>query len=207
MASSAGLSVRSVQSFYEFKSVIPSFKFDVMLNFDRYSTNNPELGLAMLSVYDIKPYHILSVDLPLNTFNRENTNIGSLQYSYPVLSKEQPLDIKITFEEDQNGTIGWLIQDLQESVIRDGLHVCPKKSRLGDIHINFNNMQDNAVNSFIAKDVFFLGATGGNHTYDSNDSVKYDITFGTDVILYNDTPLQMGISGKRINLKPSGTLG
>ncbi len=211
LASSSFLSMREYNSFYKKKSVLNSYKFDVWLNFDRY-VRNPKNALYLATkplvfINRIQPYHILSVDLPLNTFNRESTNIGSMQYSYPVLSKEQALDIKITFEEDHRGTIAGFIQEMQESVIRKGLHVPPVQSRLGDIHINLDNQQDGTVSGFIAKDVFFLGATGGNHTYDGNDTVKYDITFGTDVLQYQDTPDLFNVSGKRMTLNPSALFG
>ena len=160
-------------AFYANKSVVRSHKFDVWFNFDKRFGEFPTMS-------NIMPYHVLSVDIPFATFNRETTAIGALQYSYPVLSKEQPLDIKVTMEEDTDGTIATFIQDLQNSVVRKGYHVPPSQSKLGEIHISILNQQDVFISKYIARDVFFLGASSINSSYDSNDTVRYDITFGTD---------------------------
>jgi len=185
------VNVRSYNGFYKKKSILKSYKFDVWFNFDKYATNNTEYlstrGGPLQYLPRIQPYHILSIDVPFPTFNRDSTVIGIMQYSIPILAKEQPLDIKITMEEDNIGTVAGFIHEMQESIVRNGYHVPPAKSRLGDIWININNDQDGTVSGYKAKDVFFLGASSISPSYERNDSVKYDLTFGTDYMEFDGT--------------------
>ena len=195
MAASTKSGIRTYGDFYENKSILVSYSFDVVLNFDDYDYWGVDSSEGRLdNVFDyplkslpnIKPYHILSIDIPLNTFNRETISVGPIQYSYPVLAKEQQLDIKMTFEEDAVGTISKFIQELQQTVVRGGYHVAPALSRLGNIHIYVRDQQGIVVSEYIAKDVFFLGASAISKSYDNAESVKYDITFGTDVIQHDE---------------------
>jgi len=179
-----GLSVNVVNDFFHNKSILTSYNFEVYLDFRKYAQNNP--GKKLIYPNMIKPYHILSVDVPSNEFSRETVNVGTIQYSYPILNKEQPLDIKITFEEDNVGTIHYMARELEGTVIQEGLHICPYKSRLGDIIIDISAQDGRIVNRIIGKDVFFLGAEGLSLGYDSSESIKYDITFGTDYISYQN---------------------
>ena len=202
-STSSFLSIREYSTFYKQKSILPTYKFDVFLDFDKYALNNATYLATNPLTYlpFIQPFHILSVDIPFASFSRgDGLNMGTIQYTYPVLAKEQALDIKITMEEDQSGTIAGFIQEMQESVIRKGYHVAPSKSRLGDIYINVDNQQDGTVSGYIAKDVFFLGASPITPSYDSGDSVKYDITFGTDYMAYNDAPDMFNVSTRRTNI-------
>jgi len=178
---SKSLRPTTLAGFYNNKSILNSYRFSVWFNFDDYK------GGPLIYLPRIEPYHILSVDIPFSTFNRESTAIGALQYSYPVLAKEQALDIKITMEEDDQGTIAGFIHEMQDSIVRNGYHVAPAKSRLGDMFINIHNQQNTSVSRYVARSVFFLGASSINMSYDTNDAVKYDLIFGTDYMEYSAT--------------------
>jgi len=180
---SVGLS-DSIRNFYEKKSITNSYNFYVDLIFDKMSPRHPSLPIT----HFITPNHITGVDIPTHTFSRSSVSYGVTQYSFPVLNKEQGLDFKITFEEDMHGNVASFIGDLERTVVDLGLHVAPKYSRLGDIHIYVLDTMKNATVTYVAKDVFFLGAETLSMTYDSNDSVKYSITFGTDTTGYIMSP-------------------
>ena len=209
--SSGYVNVRSYGGFYKNKSVLKSYKFDVWFNFDKYLLNLKNAAYlatrgGLQYVTRIKPYHVLSVDVPFASFSREATAIGTMQYSIPVLAKEQALDIKITMEEDDIGTVAGFIHEMQESIVRNGFHVPPSQSRLGDIWVNIDNDQDGTVSGYKAKDVFFLGASSISPSYDSNDSVKYELTFGTDYMEFDGTGDLLTIARRATSLRPSNLL-
>ena len=177
-----------INKFYKHKNIINQFNFYVYLDFP--TINKPaefalsEKGTNFLGD-GVEPYKVVSVDIPNHSFSRESVNYGATQYSYPVLDAEQGLDINIIFDEDIYGNIGSFINDLKRTVVRDGLHVAPKNSRLGDIHIYLMDNTKSIVHHYIAKDVFFLGAEAISLDYASNESVRYNIKFGTDYLVYN----------------------
>jgi len=197
MASTPLNASRKVLDFYKNKSIAHSYNFGVTLNFDRWATYSTRLYESVEHQYikyyisRIKEYHIVSVDFPINTFNRSSVNIGTLQYSYPVLASEQALDIKLTFSEDNRGTIVGFIAALANTVMSKGAHVPPGYSILGDIIVSLYDDQGQIYGKYVAHDVFFLGGTGLNNGYDSNDAIQYDITFGTNFISYEDSGMEL----------------
>jgi len=193
----------TIDNFYKNKSIVNGYMFSVFLNFDKYKYGK---NTNHLPFFDrLLPFHILSVDVPTPSFSRgDGLHMGATQYTYPVLTKEQGLDINITFEEDIDGTIAGFIQEMQESVIRKGYHVAPALSRLGEIMIIQNTQTGVPVSQYIAKDVFFLGAEQITSDYTSTDSVKYTLKFGTDIMTYDDAPVATDvISTSRLSLDPT----
>jgi len=146
---------------------------------------------------EVTPYHVIDVDIPTYKFTRESIAVGVIQYSYPILAKEQPLDIGITLEDDVKGTVFRMIRKLENTVVNDGAHRAPKDMRLGDLRVSIvplfgNDSKDSkylaGVNEFrpctyIFKNVFFLGSENLNLSYTNAETVKYKITFGADQML------------------------
>jgi len=163
-----------IRLFHEYKSIINSYNFFVEFVF-----NEKHMNLEA----DIFSMNIIGVDIPTYSFSRSSINYGATQYSFPVLNKEQPLDIKVTLEEDIYGSVGDFIRHLTETVTKDGLHVAPVDSRIGDMYIYIMDSMKNPINIYIAKDIFFLGYDSLSLTYDSNDAIKYSLTFGTDHLI------------------------
>ena len=164
-----------IRLFDEYKSVINSYNFFVEFVYNEKHAN--------LATDMILPMHIIGVDIPTYSFSRSNINYGATQYSFPVLNKEQALDIKLTLEEDIHGSVGDFIRYLTETITKDGLHVAPADSRIGDMYIYIMDSMKNPINIYIAKDIFFLGYDSLSLTYDSNESIKYSVTFGTDHLI------------------------
>lgn len=182
---------KKVLDFYKNKSIAHSYNFGVTLNFDRYDNYvyqfYPELADNLSKYLElIKEHYVSSVDFPVNTFQRDTINVGTMQYSIPVLAQEQSLDIKITYVDDNRGTIAGFIGLLGTTIIQNGAHVPPFFTMLGDIHVSMYNEQGVIYGTYTAHDVFFLGGSGVNISYDSNDAISYDITFGTNYISYED---------------------
>lgn len=180
--------VKSVSNFYDNKSIARSYNFSIWLNFEKYASSGFKWKYGSKSLFyylgKIKEHHMVGVDFPMNTFERESVNFGTMQYSIPLLSKQQALDIKITFEEDNRGNVAGLIQSLQNTVHNNGVSAPPLKSILGDIEVYVLDSQGQSISNYIAKDVFFLGASSINLTYSSNDAITYELTFGTNYIQY-----------------------
>lgn len=178
-----------ILSFYNDKSIAHSYNFYVDFSFLDHAGY-------------VKPYHVVDVEIPTNKFQRESVNYGVTQYSYPVLAKEQPLDLKITFEEDRRGVIAGMIHEMQNRICTNGLHYSPHSMRLGHIRVTLYDDQKMRLSRWTYRDVFFLGYDNVSLSYDSNESVKYSVTFGSDVVIYsnmyrsslNDTPLDLNVS-------------
>lgn len=176
-------------NFYKKKSIVNSFNFSVGLDFAKHQKYAGTVDIEQpLYFYlgNIEEHHFLSIDFPFNSFSRESVNVGTMQYSIPVLSKEQPLDIRITLEEDDRANVAGLIHTLQNTIVdTKGYHQPILFSRLGDIYVHIKDSQGQIIGLFKATDVFFLGASGGfKGSYDTSESIKYDLTFGTDYIEY-----------------------
>lgn len=167
-----GLGDRDIFRFYEDKSIVHSYNFYVDFGYLDYASF-------------IEPYHVVDVEIPTNKFQRESVNYGVTQYSYPVLSKEQPLDIRIVLEEDRTGRVGKMINRMQRRIVHNGLHRAPITTRLGKISIILYDDQKKSIAKWTYRDVYFLGYDNVSLNYDSNDTIKYSVTFGSDVLVYS----------------------
>lgn len=182
---------KSVLNFYKNKSVSYTYGFSVMFDFEYYfmsSRINPvhrsfKYNFAK-HVSRIHEHHIVSIDFPFNTINRDGSRIGGMQYNYPVMSAEQPIDIKVTMEDDDRGNVLTLIQLLQQTVMNQGVHMGPKDSRLGKIFVFVLDTQGQVIGLFTAHNVFFLGSSGFSGNYEGSETRRYDLTFGTDYFEY-----------------------
>jgi len=176
--------VNRFSHFYRKKSIANSQQFSVTMSFDSKGVPRSQL---MSKYYNlIQPHHVVGVDIPLNKFERVSTNTGMMEYSFPVLTAQQGMDIKITFEEDNRGTIAGFIQALQLMVFRNGANVSPYNSILGDIYIVLYDTQLEPISQYIYKDVFFLGGTTSSLSYSNSQAVMYDITFGTSYMQFEE---------------------
>lgn len=179
-----------VKNFYKKKSITTSYNFSVWLDFSKYLEMSggafaERANNLFYYLNKIAEYHFVSVDFPFNSFQRESVNVGTMQYSYPVLASEQALDIRITLEEDDRANVAGLIHSLQNTIVGDdGYHVPPLLTTLGDIFIFVRDPQGQVIGTYWAKDVFFLGANGYSGSYDNGDALKYELTFGTNYYEY-----------------------
>jgi len=163
-----------ILTYYNEKSILHSYNFLVYGDvFDKYA---------------IASYQVVDVDIPFYKFQRVNMSYGATPYSFPVLSQEQPIDIRLTLEEHRFCNVATMIQHEQNNIVCDGVHNNPYDARGGndpwDIHIELYNDQKKMVCRWSFQPVFFLGAENMSMVYDSNESVKYVVTFGADRIVY-----------------------
>ena len=175
--SNSSLSNNIFSDFFSNKSIVNTQNFVVDFLFT---------GVIMGNITKlIKPYHIISIDIPLNKFERVSNNIGMMEYSIPVLSQSQQLDIRVTLEEDVHGTVGEFIHLLSTTVFDEGVNKSPYLSTVGDILVTIHNdKRSGFVTRYNYKKVYFLGATSSPLSYTSSQAMTYDITFGSDYMAY-----------------------
>ena len=164
-----------IASFYNSHTILKSFNFEVMFNFDKS---------ALSSIVSIEPYQVVDVDIPAHTFNRETVNCGVTQLSFPVLTKPQELNIKITLTEDVFGSVQFFIKKLENTVVSNGIHNFIKNMTLGHISTYLYNDVGETVSAWKFHNVFFLGAESKQVSYSSNEAITYTLNFGTDYIEY-----------------------
>jgi len=156
--------------FYNTKTVMPSYKFKVY--FDNQDFKK------------LQDYHVLSVSVPLYKFEPETTMYGAVPKSYSKLS-HKGFAVKITYEDDHKGTVLQMIHEMQKSVIsQDGLYVPLHLATLGNLNIEIINNEGDVIGWWQAKNTFYLGADDVTLDYSSNDTMKYSINIGADVIKF-----------------------
>lgn len=166
-----------IQNFYfRDKSVQKSFRFKVSVINDS-SVKIPDLG----DMPTILNYHVLDVTIPNWEFKKETLKVGPFVNTFPVLNFEG-FEFSITFEEDTQGTITRFIDWCQRRIMdTDGLYFNPGLTKIRSIMIE--TLDDQGDVNFITtfQDCYFLKASELKHDYGSNESVKYEITFNSDL--------------------------
>ena len=165
-----------------FKSIQKNYKFFVTIWDDalKASTPDPETGPMPL----ITHWHTRSVTIPQYTFSKEVVKYGPIAKSFPVMELNG-LDIAITFEEDEFGTIAYFINWLQRKIIRnDGTYRSQKDNRVDNLMILTEDDSGIPINLFWYKNVYFQNASPATFDYGGNESIKYDITFGADYLQF-----------------------
>jgi hypothetical protein len=131
----------------------------------------------------VRSFHVVSVSVPFYSFDRNKQQYGPLPRSFAEM-KGDGLEVRFTFEEDDHGTIGNLINWLQRSVIdsKTGNYTPPDAIKIPLILILTENDLGIPVSIHTLHDAFFLNATSLDLDYSKGDSVKFDINFAVDVI-------------------------
>jgi len=163
--------------FYKEKSIVETYNFGVLFVDGNATANGTPIKLADI----IKPWHIIDIDIPATKLQRESTNYGVFQFSYPTVSREQAYDIKITLEEDLSGSITELIGMLYETVANRGLHRPIHSMRaLGKIIVVLYDTMKHPIIAWEYTECFFLGAENMSFNYEDTGTLRYVITFGSD---------------------------
>ena len=112
------------------KSIQPSFRFFVAHIY------NPFRGGIRKNLVEgpgpiIRPYHVESVQIPTYQFDKESMKYGAVPRTFPILSLDKGMNVQVTYEEDELGTIAYLINWLQKSIIdRRGYYQSPLENRI-----------------------------------------------------------------------------
>lgn len=174
-----------INSFYgDDKSIQRSYNFFVTIINDNSRNSYLPDGEKMP---EIKNYHVLNVDVPNYGFKKEIQYYGPYARTFPVLEHEG-FELKITFEEDSKGTISKFINWLQRRIIvadGTGHYMFPSKNRLSSIYIQPVDSAGNEMFGYEFIKCYFLRASDPIYDYGTNESIKYEIVFGSDFQLYS----------------------
>ena len=135
--------------------------------------------------------------------------IGPYTYSHPVM-EHNGFDINFTMEEDENGTISYLIYYLQEKIIggkgSNGNYRPQSENRVSSITINTYDDYGDPIMTVIFKDAFFVSSDKLSLDYEGSDSIKYGISFHCDLmdIIYHKVP-EANISNVMTNVSTSNS--
>lgn len=167
--------------FYGGKSVLPSWKFLVY-----FAVNTTQDSALKHYLNKLKYYHIVDVSIPMYEFEVESTKYGSVAKNFPKIN-HNGFAVKITMEDDNEGNILTLIHLLQKTVVRDsGIYRPLPEHNIGNIVVDLYNLNSQCVGQWICKNIFYLGSQEIGLSYTNNDVLKYNITFGCDVILFKN---------------------
>ena len=162
------------------KTIQPTYKFTALFLTNPFANNKPDLGPMPI----IAPYHFVDVNIPNYKFEKKTIMYGQVPRSFPVLDMQGAMEVSCLFEEDENGTIAYFINwCTRNNIDNKGYHRFPgKENRIGDLIIEIQDKMGLPVVYYVCKNLFFLESDDVKYDYASNDSQKYRITFGTDII-------------------------
>jgi len=165
------------------KSIQPSWKF--IVQFVPKPSNQMPSGSETGPMPVLKPYHVIDVTLPTYRFRKETVMYGDLPRSFPVLetSHFRDLSVSLTMEEDELGTISFLINWLQRTIIdKDGFYYGPLQSRIGDLVVGVEDKNGLPIVFYIFRELYYLAADDVTYSYETNDPIRYSITFSAERI-------------------------
>jgi hypothetical protein len=189
-----GINNLELHGFYSnselFKTIQKNYKFFVTFwDDDQFANRSTVKGLAVLdetgSMPIIDHWHVKSISLPQYSFSKEVVKYGPIAKSYPVMNDFNGLDIEVEFEEDEWGTIAYFINYLQRKIIRkDGTYRSQLNNRIDNMVVLTEDDMGVPINIFWYKKLFFQNVTPPTFDYSGNDSIKYTITFGADLVKF-----------------------
>lgn len=169
-----------INKFYsDNKSIQRSYNFFVTIVNDNSSNSYLPNGESMPH---IENHHVLNVSVPQYGFKKEIQYYGPYPKTFPVLEHDG-FELKITFEEDDKGTIARLINWLQRRIIMNdgtGRYVFPARNRIRSIFIRPVDAAGNEKLGYEYNNCYFLRASEPTYDYGTNESIKYEIVFGCD---------------------------
>jgi len=179
-----GLTQFEVNGFYSLpemafgKSVQPTYKFVASFLENPFDNKYGDVGPMPV----IMPWHITSVNVPNYKFKVEKVMYGNVPRLYQTLDFEG-LQFRVSFEEDELGTIAFFINWLQRRIIdNNGYYNAPSKTKIGHFVIEIQDKNGFPVVYYVFKNIVFNDATDPTFDYSSNEVLKYDITFVSEVL-------------------------
>lgn len=134
----------------------------------------------------IRSWHVTDVSVPSLDFKRETIMYGNIPRGFTVIG-DNPLNatVDITFEEDNVGSIEYLKNWLQKTIIdSDGLHVPPNLQKLFNIVVTQFDPSGYPIGIYTIKNCYYVQSTGLNLGYSSSNIVTRKISFGSEQIGY-----------------------
>ena len=166
------------------KSIQKTYRFFVTF-FPNYflSKQRPEIFKEIGPMPLIRAFHVQAISIPQYAFKKETQYYGTAPRSFPILQHDG-FEVKIDFEEDDKGTIGFFISWLQRLAIEPtlGYYTPPDFVKLPLIGVVTETDDGVPIAAYTLHDAFYMNASGPDLDYSTNGSVKYSITFNVDLI-------------------------
>lgn len=181
------------------KTVQKSFRFYVTFWDDLFSIDKRKLAKEIGTMPSISFWHINSIVLPQYPFGKDVVKYGPMAKSFPVMNDFNGLDITITFEEDEMGTIANFIHWCQNKIIdrkNGGVYRSQNENRINHLIVETEDDAGVPIQFWWFKNLYFQNAAPLNLDYASTESVKYEITFGADFMQFY--PLKSELSPKSL---------
>lgn len=162
--------------YYSNKSVQKTNRFRVTI-FNNEGVFVPNIG----KMPEIKGFHVLDVSVPNWEFKKETLKVGPFVHTFPVMDSDG-FEFSITFEEDTEGTVSKFVDWCQRRIMyRDGLYFNPVYSKIQSIMIE--TYRDNGEYNYLTtfRNCYFLKSSEVKQDYSSNDSLKIEIIFASDI--------------------------
>jgi len=131
----------------------------------------------------IRSWHVRSITIPQYSFKKESQYYGPVPRSFALLEHDG-FEVSIEFEEDNYGTIGNLINWLQRCPIdsRTGNYRAPEAYQIPLMMVVSEDDNGVPIGIYSLSHSFYTNAQGPIFDYAQSDSIKYTVTFNTDII-------------------------
>jgi len=165
------------------KTIQKSYRFFVTFFPNYFLSNKSRMSDRIGTMPVIRAFHVQGISIPQYTFSKETQYYGSVPRSFPVL-KHDGFEVKIDFEEDEKGTIGFFISWLQRLAIEPthGYYTPPDLVKIPVIGVVTETDFGLPIAAYTLHDAFYLTASGSDFDYTTGTAVKYSITFNVDII-------------------------
>ena len=128
----------------------------------------------------VQPFHILGVTIPTYTFAKKIMWYGTVPRTFPYLSMDG-FNLQVQLEEDEIGSVEYFINWNQRNLIdSEGYYTPPNQMKIKGFILEVQDHFGIPVIYYVFHDLYFLEADAANYSYESNGSVKRNVTFGCD---------------------------
>ena len=159
------------------KSIQKAYRYTFTI-FPNLFSKNATSGIPL-----IRSWHVKSIKIPQYSFSKDQQMYGPVPRSFPIMD-HKGFEVSINFEEDDKGTIGYLINYLSRLPINSqtGNYRAPNQVKIPLMGVVTENDIGSPIGVYTFHDSFYLNADGPDLDYSSGNAVGYTITFHTDVI-------------------------
>lgn len=175
---------RAYQFVVDFRGLNGGGIDEFRLDFHTKGKHNIEIARTL------KKSHVKNVVLPQYQFESQGLDMGPYVKSFPVLQRV-PLDLKIEMVEDEEHTIGFFIQYLQNQVMNEyGVYrptnLLPTDEKLPtakeklQIAVTIVGYDGEKIATYTYYNCYIQSASEATYDYTSNDAITHNISFKTD---------------------------
>lgn len=167
-----------LQPFYKYKTIQKSYRFKVTFVND-YKRSDLSMNKDIMPYLD--EFHVVDVNLPFYEFKKEVQYYGPYPRPITVLASDG-LELEITFEEDEFGTITKFVNWCQRRIINEeGYYTPPGLNYIDNIFIDVLDEKDDTICRFNYKKCKFLHASPLKYSYETEESIKIQMIFSCEM--------------------------